>query len=82
MARSAVKYSTVSGQSEEISFLGFIGEQRDAIRNRVFDFLPRVESGSMVAEHSEMVRDYPERGGKYVRPGLVLLSCAASGVDI
>jgi len=29
----------------------------------------------------EIVRDYPERGGKYLRGGLILLSCEAFGGD-
>jgi geranylgeranyl diphosphate synthase type II len=29
--------------------------------------------------HYDMVRDYPQRGGKYLRAGLILLSCEAFG---
>ena len=31
--------------------------------------------------HYDMVRDYPERGGKYLRAGLILLACEAFGGD-
>ncbi|MEM5814334.1 MAG: polyprenyl synthetase family protein [Candidatus Aenigmatarchaeota archaeon] len=31
--------------------------------------------------HYALVRDYPERGGKYLRAGLILLSCEAFGGD-
>jgi len=31
--------------------------------------------------HYDMVKDYPERGGKYLRAGLILLACEAFGGD-
>lgn len=82
MARPAVKYDTVDGGSASSSFMGFIASNRDSIKKRVFDHLPKPPKEKHLAEHYEMLYDYPSRGGKYVRPGLVLLSCAASGGKI
>ncbi|MEW5936808.1 MAG: polyprenyl synthetase family protein [Candidatus Thermoplasmatota archaeon] len=83
MAGAAVRYHTVDGKDAESAFLGFIADHRQAIQKRVFDFLPsKPRRGSILHEHYAMVRDYPERGGKYVRPGLLLLSCAASGREV
>ncbi|MFH0816110.1 MAG: polyprenyl synthetase family protein [Methanobacteriota archaeon] len=80
MAGPAVKYRTVDGSSSESVFMGYIGAHRQAIMKRVFDFLPaKSKNGGLVGDYIGMVRDYPERGGKYVRPGLVMLSCEVSG---
>jgi geranylgeranyl diphosphate synthase type II len=75
-----VRYTTVDGRGASSEFMGYVAAQRHAIRERVFSFVPRAAPGNaLVRDYIDMVRDYPERGGKYVRPGLVLLSCDASG---
>jgi geranylgeranyl diphosphate synthase type II len=80
MAGPALKYGTVEGTTAESSFMGYVGARRQAIKKRVFDFLPREpKEGGLVSDYVNMVRDYPGRGGKYVRPGMVMLSCEASG---
>ena len=80
MARPGVEYSTVDGAVQTSSFMGYVKANREAIRKRVFEFLPAAQKEKgLVSEYVGMVRDYPMRGGKYVRPGLVLLSCEASG---
>jgi geranylgeranyl diphosphate synthase type II len=75
-----LRYTTVDGRDEASSFMGYVASKRGSIRERVFEFLPPLQrNGSLAGDYIRMVRDYPERGGKYVRPGLVLLSCEASG---
>ena len=78
-------YHTVDGEELGSSFLGFLAEQKPAIVSEIFRFIPRsAEIKPMkfgVDNHWKMVVDYPERGGKYVRPGLLLLSCMASNGD-
>jgi geranylgeranyl diphosphate synthase type II len=79
-------YRAVDGEVKNSAFLDFIASHRCAIENDIFRFMPRsADIGSMrfgLDEHWKMVVDYPERGGKYVRPGLVLLSTVASGGDV
>jgi geranylgeranyl diphosphate synthase type II len=79
-------YETVDGETKENKFLGFLAKYRDAIENEIFRFIPRSDSLPEMTcgleEHWKMVVDYPERGGKYVRPGLLLLSTYASNGDI
>ena len=77
------EYNTVDGGVQESSFLDFLNTNRGAIRDRIFDFVPRfsdiTEEPFGLHQHRKMLADYPERGGKYVRPGLLLLSTMASG---
>ncbi|MHC4146313.1 MAG: polyprenyl synthetase family protein [Planctomycetota bacterium] len=79
-------YETVDGETKESLFLGFVTEHRAAIENEIFKFIPRSDSISPLRfgleKHWKMVVAYPERGGKYIRPGLLLLSAYASGGDI
>jgi geranylgeranyl diphosphate synthase type II len=80
------KYDTVEGETLESQFLRFLKEQRQPIVDEIFRFMPRADDIKPMKfgldEHWKMVVDYPERGGKYVRPGLLLLSCMASGGDV
>ncbi len=79
-------YDTVDGETKESPFLNFLEHNRQAIKNEIFSFFPgdeEIKSKKFgLDKHWEMVIDYPKRGGKYVRPGLILLSCQASGGDI
>ena len=79
-------YETVDSQTLESPFLGFLSDHRQAIIDEIFRFIPRASDIKPMRfgldEHWRMVVDYPERGGKYVRPGLLLLSCMASGGDM
>jgi geranylgeranyl diphosphate synthase type II len=79
-------YDTVDGETLESLFLGFLKDQRQPIVDEIFRFMPRTADIKQMDfgldEHWKMIVDYPERGGKYVRPGLLLLSCKASGGDI
>ena len=79
-------YETVDGEVKESKFLGFLAKYRGAIEDEIFKHIPRSDSLPEMKygleEHWKMVVDYPERGGKYVRPGLLLLSTYASGADI
>ncbi|MBU4032456.1 MAG: polyprenyl synthetase family protein [Candidatus Thermoplasmatota archaeon] len=79
-------YSTVDGETLESSFLGFLKENRQLIVDEIFRFIPRSQDikpmNFGLDNHWRMVVDYPERGGKYVRPGLLLLSCMASGGEV
>ena len=82
----APTYDTVDGETRESPFLRYMNDNRQAIREEIFRFLPGPDeiSGKKFGLdlHWNMVIDYPKRGGKYVRPGLLLLSCHASGGDI
>lgn len=79
-------YNTVDGGVLESSFLHFLNDNRESIKRRIFDFVPAFDT--IMSEphgldiHKKMLADYPERGGKYVRPGLILLSTMASGGEI
>ncbi len=79
-------YDTVDGETKDSLFLKFLADNRQEIRDFIFKFLPSQDEISAkkfgLDKHWEMVIDYPKRGGKYVRPGLLLLSCQASGGDI
>ncbi len=79
-------YETIDGETKESVFLGFLAEHRKSIEDEIFRFIPRsAEIPEMkygLENHWKMVVDYPERGGKYVRPGLLLLSTFASGQDV
>ena len=79
-------YDTVDGETKESQFLEFLANNRQPIKDEIFKFLPnQTEISSKkfgLDKHWEMVTDYPKRGGKYVRPGLLLLSCLASGGDV
>ena len=79
-------YVTIDGEEKESLFLNFLENNRMDIRNEIFKHVPRRSEIKPEAygmhHHREMLSDYPERGGKYVRPGLVLLSTMADGTDI
>ena len=79
-------YNTVDGETKESLFLNFVINNRQTIIDEIFRFMPSQDEISAkkfgLNKHWEMVIDYPKRGGKYVRPGLLLLSCQASGGDI
>lgn len=81
-----LSYDTVDGQKKQSLFLEYLAKHRDAIMDEIFTHLPSNEeiAGKKFGldKHWEMVIDYPSRGGKYVRPGLLLLSCEASGGDV
>jgi geranylgeranyl diphosphate synthase type II len=78
-----ISYDTVNGDKKESKFLGFITQHRSAIRNEIFKYLkdPNILNDNEIhlKEHYEMLYDYPSRGGKYVRPGLVLCAVLACG---
>ncbi len=79
-------YVTVDGEEKESLFLDFLEENRNAIREEIFNHVPaksEIETEEFgLHHHREMLAEYPERGGKYVRPGLVLLSTMANDTDI
>lgn len=81
-----LSYDTVDGETKESPFLEFLANNRQPIRDEIFKFMPSPDEIAKkkfgLDKHWEMVVDYPKRGGKYVRPGLLLLSCQASGGDI
>jgi geranylgeranyl diphosphate synthase type II len=79
-------YRTVDGEVRNSTFLDFIAMHRNAVETEIFRFMPRKPEIKPMPfgldNHWKMVTDYPERGGKYVRPGLLLLSTYASGGDV
>jgi geranylgeranyl diphosphate synthase type II len=79
-------YDTITGEHKESKFLSFIAEHRDTIREEIFNYLTDPdnvdESKIQLQEHYKMLYDYPSRGGKYIRPGLLLCSVLACGGDI
>ncbi len=60
----------------QVDFLKLLEEKKSIVWVELQKYLPK---GNDL--HSIMVRDYPERGGKYLRSGLVLLACEAFGGD-
>ena len=79
-------YDTVDGETLESQFLGFLSDHRQSVEDEIFKYMPRGRDIKPMKfgldNHWKMVVDYPERGGKYVRPGLLLLSCMAGGGDV
>ena len=80
------QYVTVEGKTLDSPFLGFLKDHRQSIIDEIFKFIPRSNEIKPMkfglGNHWKMLVDYPERGGKYIRPGLLLLSCRASGGDV
>lgn len=80
------QYGTVDGQTLDSQFLGFLKDHRQSIIDEIFKFIPKSKEIKPMKfgldNHWKMVVDYPERGGKYVRPGLLLLSCMASSGNV
>jgi len=54
----------------EIDFLKVLKERKPKIYEKICNYLP----DKFPEEHYKMVRDYPDRQGKYLRPVLLLLS--------
>lgn len=81
----ATTYETVDGKVVDSEFKAFLNRHRQGIVDEMFRFMPRAADVRPMPygleNHWRMVVDYPERRGKYVRPGLLLLSCEASGAD-
>ncbi len=80
------EYLTIDGKMKHSQFLDFLQVNRDAIKNEIFKFVPvkaEIQKEDFgLHHHREMLAEYPDRGGKYVRPGLVLLSTFASGARV
>ena len=57
----------------------FLQETKEKIDTYIFDFLPRDHECTEVHWLYEMMRDYPLRSGKRLRPALCLLICEAFG---
>lgn len=55
---------------EKIDFLQVLKDKRPKVYDRIIKYLPN----KFPEEHYKMVRDYPDRQGKYFRPVLLLLS--------
>src|SRR4030042_792230 len=68
---------TISKQP--INFIAELEKLKEPVWEQINKYLPDKEPRG----HYEMVRDYPERKGKYFRPGLLLLSADmfGSGID-
>ncbi|HLE07790.1 MAG TPA: polyprenyl synthetase family protein [archaeon] len=58
-------------------FKKVLAEKREIVWAEIQKFLPSKEP----KEFYKIVREYPERKGKYLRPSLVLLACEAFGGD-
>jgi geranylgeranyl diphosphate synthase type II len=76
----------------DIDFLSVLKEKREIVWNEINKYLSvRIEKSypnDIVSKYSDaedlhwkLVREYPERRGKYVRPTLTLLACEAMGGD-
>ncbi|HUB92629.1 MAG TPA: polyprenyl synthetase family protein [Candidatus Saccharimonadales bacterium] len=52
-----------------MEFREYIALHRSRIHSKILEYLPLKEP----LEYSRMIRDYPDRQGKYVRPGLLML---------
>ena len=59
----------------------FLGEVKTAIDAYILDFLPAEHDRDEVQCLYDMMRDYPQRSGKRLRPALCLLICEAFGGD-
>jgi len=56
--------------SEKIDFLQVLKKRKPRIYEKICEYLPN----KFPEEHYKMIRDYPDRQGKYIRPVLVLLA--------
>jgi geranylgeranyl diphosphate synthase type II len=79
-------YDTITGEQHESKFLEFLSEHRELIRKEIFKYLKdpdnlRDEELSL-KEHYKMINEYPSRGGKYIRPGLLLCGALACGGNL
>lgn len=76
-------YETITGDKKDSKFLGFIEQHRAMIGTEIFKYLrdPSTLNADEqhLLEHYKMIYDYPSRGGKYIRPGLLLCSTFAHG---
>lgn len=63
--------------SKEINFIHELTTRKEPVWREIEKYLPHQEP----AGHYEMTRDYPERQGKYFRPGLLLLATEMFGGD-
>ena len=52
---------------------------RDALSERILSHLPKTHAKAELAAFYDLIRDYPERGGKHLRGQLVLRSISAHG---
>jgi geranylgeranyl diphosphate synthase type II len=81
-----ISYNTINGEKKESKFLNFIAQHRDMIRSEIFNNLKDPTKLSHqelhLKEHFEMLYEYPLRGGKYIRPGLLLCATKAFGGKI
>lgn len=57
--------------------IGILDEKRKLIDEEIFKHLPKGEPKELY----DLIKDYPSRGGKRLRPILCLLSCEALGED-
>ena len=53
---------------------------QDALNERILSHLPKQHDKAELATFYDLIRDYPERGGKHLRGQLVLRSVSAHGV--
>ena len=65
--------------SETGSVDQFLKEVKTEIDAYIFDFLPKEHDRDEVQCLHDMMRDYPQRSGKRLRPALCLLICEAFG---
>ncbi len=79
-------YDTITGRRQESKFLKFLAEHREMIRREIFKYLKDPDSlhneELSLKEHYKMINEYPIRGGKYIRPGLLLCSTLACGGNL
>jgi len=76
-------YDTILGEKKVSKFLEFIENHRSQIRDEIFKYLKdpvKLKNDEIhLKKHFEMLYDYPFRGGKYIRPGLLLCTTMAYG---
>jgi geranylgeranyl diphosphate synthase type II len=81
-----IVYDTITGEKQESNFLGFLSEHREKIRAEIFKYLKDPDklkrSEKSLKVHYDMISDYPLRGGKYIRPGLLLCGSIACGGNL
>jgi len=64
---------------KKVEFEEVMKKYREIVFKKLREYLPEQTNDGLLEEFYRMIREYPERKGKYFRPTLLLLSCEMHG---